>query len=277
MDKACERTMNRVIGAMYERIGDELTVDELARTARYSKFHFSRIFRQATGVSPGRFLSALRFQHAKRLLAGTSLSVAEISNLVGYSSLGTFSTRFKRFVGVTPTEYRHDRSGWLAAASNTSRPAVPDPQSATLTGQVCAGALAGRSGQTLIGLFADRVPAGPPVRFSLQASPGNYVLRGVPAGTWYVLANGVYQGEPAPEAGGRHASTPYVTEPVTGSVGRLGPITVPSGATIELPELRLRPMGAVDPPLLCTPFVAMPGEMGRTVVSGWSNRTVRTW
>src|SRR2546430_14701048 len=91
---------------MRENLGEPLTVDDMAREALFSKFHFTRIFQRTTGVSPGRFLSALRLQQAKRLLVSTSLNVADISLRVGYNSVGTFSSRFTRSVGLCPTEYR---------------------------------------------------------------------------------------------------------------------------------------------------------------------------
>ena len=65
-----------------------------------------KLSQRVTGMSPGRFLSAIRLQEAKRLLLSTSLNVADISLRVGYTSLGTFSTRFTRSVGLTPTAYR---------------------------------------------------------------------------------------------------------------------------------------------------------------------------
>ena len=81
----------------------------MARAAMFSKFHFSRIFRRVTGVSPGRFLSAIRLQEAKHLLVSTTLNVADISLRVGYNSVGTFSSRFTRSVGMSPTAYRRYR------------------------------------------------------------------------------------------------------------------------------------------------------------------------
>src|SRR5688572_1243423 len=91
---------------MRDNLGEPLTVDDLARSAMFSKFHFTRIFQRVTGVSPGRFLSGLRLQRAKELLVSTSLSVADISVLVGYNSVGTFSSRFTRSVGMPPSRYR---------------------------------------------------------------------------------------------------------------------------------------------------------------------------
>src|SRR6266545_1373534 len=111
MEEAAERAVLRAIGAMRERLGEQLTVDDLARAAMFSKFHFSRMFQRVTGVSPGRFLSALRLQKAKHLLVSTTMSVADISVHVGYNSVGTFSSRFSRSVGMSPTTYRR-RAGY---------------------------------------------------------------------------------------------------------------------------------------------------------------------
>lgn len=118
VDDPIEEAVERAISTMNQNLGERLTVDDLARAARFSKFHFTRIFRRVTGLSPGRFLSELRLQHAKQLLASTSLNVADISIRVGYTSVGTFSSRFTRSVGVPPTTYRR-----LAGTNSPLQPA----------------------------------------------------------------------------------------------------------------------------------------------------------
>ena len=65
MEDASKRAVQRVIEAMRANLGEELTVEEMARTAMFSKFHFSRVFQRVTGISPGRFLAAMRLQKAK--------------------------------------------------------------------------------------------------------------------------------------------------------------------------------------------------------------------
>lgn len=256
MNESIDRAVNRVIETMYERVGEELTVDDLARTAMYSKFHFSRAFRKVTGVSPGRFLSALRFQEAKRLLADTSLSVAEISNQVGYSSLGTFSTRFKRYVGVSPTEYR--RRGAACPSPGWAAEPQPDRLRVTIRGEVTA-AVEGDCGHVFVGLFPGPVPQGSPVRFTMLSCPGPYELADVPEGTWYLLAQGVIRN--GIEAGG-DPPTPV------GSVGRLGPITIRPSAPVSLVDVRLRLMRTVDLPVVSAPFVTRPGTVGRRELAG---------
>lgn len=106
MGTVAEDAVRRVVEAMHDNLGDPFTADDMARTAVFSKYHFIRLFRQTTGVTPGRFLAALRIKEAQRLLLATDLSVAEISQRVGYASVGTFSSRFKLSVGLSPSAYR---------------------------------------------------------------------------------------------------------------------------------------------------------------------------
>ncbi len=99
---AVERSVRR----MRLHFGDPLSLDGLAATALMSRFHFLRVFTQVTGVTPARFLRALRLQEAKRLLIESRLSVTEVSLAVGYNSLGTFDTAFTEAVGYTPLQFR---------------------------------------------------------------------------------------------------------------------------------------------------------------------------
>lgn len=84
----------------------ELDLGQVAAAAGYSAFHFSRAFQQAYGESPGRYLTRRRIERAQDLLRGSDLTVTEICLAVGFSSLGSFSTTFRRAVGSSPTAYR---------------------------------------------------------------------------------------------------------------------------------------------------------------------------
>ena len=98
--------VERAIATMWDRYHESLSLDHIADTAVLSKFYFSRLFRSVTGTSPGRFLTAIRLYRAKHLLLATSLNVTDIAYHVGFSSLGTFTTRFTWSVGVPPTRFR---------------------------------------------------------------------------------------------------------------------------------------------------------------------------
>jgi hypothetical protein len=79
---------------------------DLARTGRFSPFHFHRLFREVTTLTPARFLATLRMAEARRLLLHSGLTVTEISNRVGYASGTTFTTQFRRLVGAAPEQFR---------------------------------------------------------------------------------------------------------------------------------------------------------------------------
>lgn len=90
---------------------EQLDLDGLARVAGVSKFHFARCFEATYGETPMRYLTRRRIERAQDLLRAANLTITEICMLVGFSSLGSFSTRFTALVGESPTAYR-DR--WAA-------------------------------------------------------------------------------------------------------------------------------------------------------------------
>jgi len=83
-----------------------LDLEAVAAHAGYARHHFVRAFKAAYGETPGHYLSRRRTERAEELLRCADLSVTEICGLVGFSSLGTFSARFKRHTGMSPSDYR---------------------------------------------------------------------------------------------------------------------------------------------------------------------------
>jgi len=98
--------LRRARDLMDARYADPLDLDDLAAAAGFSRYHFAREFRAAFGETPGGYLSRRRVERAKDLLASANLTVTEICVVVGFSSLGSFSRRFRELVGCSPTEYR---------------------------------------------------------------------------------------------------------------------------------------------------------------------------
>ena len=88
------------------RYSEPLDLDQLARVAGVSKFHFVRCFEATYGETPIRYLTRRRIERAQDLLRLANLTVTEVCTLVGFASLGSFSSRFTRLVGETPTAYR---------------------------------------------------------------------------------------------------------------------------------------------------------------------------
>lgn len=85
---------------------DELDLDGLAELARMSKFHFLRSFASVYGPTPLAYLAERRVERAQDLLRTSNLTVTEVCHAVGYSSLGSFSSRFREIVGETPSAFQ---------------------------------------------------------------------------------------------------------------------------------------------------------------------------
>ena len=85
---------------------EDVELDEVAAVAGMSKFHFLRSFTLTYGTTPAAYLSERRVERAQDLLRATNLSVTEVCHAVGYSSLGSFSTRFRRIVGESPSDFQ---------------------------------------------------------------------------------------------------------------------------------------------------------------------------
>ena len=83
-----------------------LDVPAMAAAALMSPAHFSRQFRAAYGETPYSYLMTRRIERAKALLRRGDLTVTEVCMAVGYSSLGSFSDKFRRLVGVSPSQYQ---------------------------------------------------------------------------------------------------------------------------------------------------------------------------
>jgi AraC-like DNA-binding protein len=111
-------------------------IDALAAEVGYSLAHFIRVFRAAYGETPGAYRTRRRVERACELLRSVNLSVTEICFMVGFTSLGSFSTRFTELMGLSPSAYRREAArrggpapipGCFALMWRTGLPA-PQPQ-----------------------------------------------------------------------------------------------------------------------------------------------------
>ena len=84
----------------------ELPLEKLASIAGYSKYHFSRIFKDYNGMSYIQYINSKRIKAAERLMADSSLPITEVAMQCGFSSLTTFNRAFRKAKGCTPTEFR---------------------------------------------------------------------------------------------------------------------------------------------------------------------------
>ncbi|MBX9961432.1 MAG: helix-turn-helix transcriptional regulator [Burkholderiales bacterium] len=111
------------VRVLVERSLDQpLHVEDLAAAAHMSAFHFSRLFKLATGQSPHAYLTQQRVERAKELLAESRLPLVHIASAVGFQTQGHFTEVFRRHTCTTPRRFR------LAALAPAAR-AAPPPSS----------------------------------------------------------------------------------------------------------------------------------------------------
>ncbi len=99
--------LRRVHDHIDRHYADPLTLGELAALVRLNKCHLVRAFRAVYGETPMRYLTRRRIERAQDLLRSANLTVTEVCMLVGFSSLGSFSSKFSELVGESPTAYRN--------------------------------------------------------------------------------------------------------------------------------------------------------------------------
>lgn len=229
----------RVIDVMRTAV-DPLPLDDLAEIAGLSPFYFARTFRAIAGIPPGEFQAALRFERAKHLLLTTDASVTDICFEVGYDSLGTFSSRFKRLVGVGPAQFRALPHLVVETDMDAAieRNLLPLDEQHSVRGTITAPGLP--ESHIYVGLFHDPIAATRPVTGMAIPEPGPFALRSVRPGTYYLLAAAL-----------PIANDPYLNLlPGDGvRVGAAGPMEIRAGKTRDQ-SLHLRPLNPTDAPLL---------------------------
>jgi AraC family transcriptional regulator len=98
--------INRVTEYVHNHLDKSLSLDELAKVACFSSYHFHRIFTAITGETVNFFTNRLRIEKASRFLKYSNNSVTEIALACGFSSSSAFSRSFKQYFGISPNEYK---------------------------------------------------------------------------------------------------------------------------------------------------------------------------
>lgn len=250
--------VGRVVAVMWERLGETLTLQDMADMAHLSPYYFTRVFRAVTGIPPAEYLAALRVQEAKRLLLTTPESVTDVCLEVGYTGLGTFTARFARLVGVPPGRLRRqadDVDGLVAGAQPFGRIV----ERAVAPGGGVSGVVRAPDvtpGLIFIGLFPTPIPQSAPIGSALLDGPGAYHIPWVPDGRYYAMAAAF----PASARG-----LTYLLPDDGLRVGGAGvAVTVRGGRSRERADIVVRPLRPTDPPLLTAlPFLLVNHQRAR--------------
>lgn len=95
-----------ILDYMHSHLEDEICLSDLANQVNLSRYYFSRLFKQATGLSPYQYLIQERIKLAQRLLKQQNLSIADVAYRCGFSSQSHLTKHFKQWTGITPKRYR---------------------------------------------------------------------------------------------------------------------------------------------------------------------------
>jgi AraC-like DNA-binding protein len=236
--------VERAIDCIWDRYGEPLTLADLANSAILSRFHFSRTFKEATGVSPVRFLYAVRIYQAKRMLLNTSLNVTDISFAVGYNSLGSFTNHFTDSVGVSPSRLRH------MSGHGDFMQLHPRPRDCAGTGTVTGmirlpGGYAGA--RVYVGVFDSPIVQRSPVSAvtaNINSDTGRcaYRLTGVHEGHWFIHAIAVADTvDPEPWTRRALLTSGHSAVQVTAGVASEIPLSLRPKCRTDLPVLLALP------------------------------------
>jgi AraC-like DNA-binding protein len=240
--EAHRTTVERVIAHMRRHLSESLDLDDIARVAGMSKFHFVRVFDETTGTTPHHFLSCLRVQRAKELLLNSDTSITDVCLEVGYASLGTFSKTFSSLVGLSPYEFRA-MPGRLDAVQFATAVWRFEARKRREKGSQLEGIVEGPSrprGFTFIGTFEKGVLQGIPYSGTVLLSRGDFSIKRPVTPEFHLMAVLVPFSAKLRE---------IVTQLPVGLVAslRLETCDLRRGSK---PVLQLRPVRATDPPIV---------------------------
>jgi AraC family transcriptional regulator len=96
----------KVFDYIEDHLDEEISLQQLAEIAQLSRYHFARAFKHSFGIPPHRYHMSRRMERAKALLEVPARSVTEVGLMLGFAETSSFTTSFRRSVGLTPSDYR---------------------------------------------------------------------------------------------------------------------------------------------------------------------------
>lgn len=99
------RALRRALNFIETHLTERFTLSDLATSVGVSRFHFARLFRTSTGISPMHYLMSVRVERSKTLLVQDACSICEVAALLGFCDQSHFTRTFRRLTGMAPSEY----------------------------------------------------------------------------------------------------------------------------------------------------------------------------
>lgn len=242
MQNEKEKIIIQAIEYMKHHLDEDITSESLAQYVGYSPFHFSRMFKDVTGVSPRLYLSALRIEAGKQILIDSSDSILKTLLNVGFRSVGTFSSKFKQFVGLPPKQFQRNIHSLHTYLNEYDFSKELEPLEVLAPSVTCHIIKPQQfKGMIFVGLFPRAIPdQAPIVGTAIHHKKTSCTFSKVPLGTYYLLT----------------AAIPRSINPRTYFVldeayrGRVEqPILIEKNTMIDV-EVTLREPLPYDPPIL---------------------------
>jgi AraC family transcriptional regulator len=186
--------VRRVTEYMRTNFAEPITLRDLAKVANCSPWHLDRIFAEAIGLTPMKYLYLLRIEMAKLSVLSSDQRIIEIAYDVGYNSLGSFGKRFTALVGMSPRQLRKAADGfdgrrWRSALEQACAMQFSPPSAPSISGAIswdvdCAGA----DGWSLIAAVTSEYPSAQPTCCTVAHVPGPFHLAPLIEGRYKVMA-----------------------------------------------------------------------------------------
>lgn len=103
-----------------EHFQETIDLEQISQKAFFSRFHFHRIFTTVYKITPHQYLTKIRLEAAKKMLEIEGISITEVCNYIGFVSLGSFSSLFRKKSGYSPQYYRN--IAWLKKKLTKDQP-----------------------------------------------------------------------------------------------------------------------------------------------------------
>ncbi|MFU1795447.1 helix-turn-helix domain-containing protein [Paenibacillus azoreducens] len=197
MNKEHTAVVEKAIRYMKDHLDEDITSGFLASYVGYSSFHFVRIFKNVTGISPRHFLSALRMEAGKTALLQDPSLLMKILLSVGFHSPGSFNTRFKPNVGISPRKFSIDSlslSSYVRQYEHEELQLEEHRSNRSVSQQIRCHieAPADFRGIIFVGLFTHPIPDQKPAAgTALNRKKRTCAFTDVPSGIYYALAAGI--------------------------------------------------------------------------------------